>query len=326
MNYSPANIRIWSRLGSCGAFGMAAMELPAINDDIVMLTADLKFYSCLARFSGKYPDKFYNLGIAEQNMVGVAAGMAKEGMVPFASTYATFGSMRCADQVRVNMGYMNLNIKLVGLTAGYSVGILGPTHMSIEDIAVMRSIPNITILSPADCTETVKATEAAACMEGPVYLRLTGSLNNPIVYDRDYDFEIGKSILLKKGSDVAILATGTMVHQSLLAAELLEEQGISVSVTDIHTIKPLDEEAVKYACGAKLIVTAEEHSVLGGLGSAVAEVSSALPAGPALMMIGIRDRYPHAASYEFLLEREGLTGRVIADKILLKITGSDRRG
>lgn len=318
MNYSPANIKIWSRLGSCGAYGMAAMELPAINDDIVVLTADLKFYSCLVRFSGKYPDKFYNLGIAEQNMVGVAAGMAKEGLIPFASTYATFASMRCADQVRVNMGYMNLNIKLVGLTAGYSVGILGPTHMSIEDIAVMRSIPNITILSPADCTETVKATEAAARMDGPVYLRLTGSLNNPIVYDRDYDFEIGKAISLREGSDVAILATGTMVYQSLLAAELLEEHGISVSVADVHTIKPLDEEAVKNACETRLIVTAEEHSTFGGLGSAVAEVLTTIPDAPEQMFIGIRDRYPHAASYEFLLEQEGLTGKTIADKIYQK--------
>ena len=321
MKYSPTNIKIWSRLGSCGAFGMAAMELPDVNDDIVMLTADLKFYSCLTRFSEKYPDKYYNLGIAEQNMVGVAAGMAKEGLIPFASTYATFASMRCADQVRVNMGYMNLNIKLVGLTAGYSVGILGPTHMSIEDIAVMRSIPNITILSPADCTETVKATVAAACTDGPVYLRLTGGLNNPIVYERDYDFEIGKAISLRKGSDVAILATGTMVYQSLQAAELLEEYGISVSVADVHTIKPLDEEAVKNACETRLIVTAEEHSTFGGLGSAVAEVLSTIPDAPEQVIIGIRDRYPHAASYEFLLEQEGLTGKAIADKIYKKYQG-----
>lgn len=259
-------------------------------------------------------------------MIGVAAGMAKEGLVPFASTYATFASMRCADQVRVNMGYMNLNIKLVGLTAGYSVGILGPTHMSTEDMSVMRSIPNIIIFSPADCTEAVEVMEAAAYMDGPVYLRLTGGSNNPIVYDRDYDFEIGKAISLKEGSDVAILATGTMVHQSLLAAKLLEEQGISVGVTDVHTIKPLDEEAVRHACRAKLIVTAEEHSILGGLGSAVAEALSVIPDRPEQMMIGIGDRYPHAASYEFLLEQEGLTGRTIADKIYKKISRSDRHG
>lgn len=319
MTYSAASIKIWSRLGSCGAYGMAAMELPEIDDNIVMLTADLKFYSCLTRFAEKYPDKYYNLGIAEQNMVGVAAGMAKEGLIPFASTYATFASMRCADQVRVNMGYMNLNIKLIGLTAGFSVGILGPTHMSTEDLAVMRSIPNITILSPADCTETVKATLAAAKMKGPVYLRLTGGLNNPVVFDKDYDFEIGKAIRLREGDEVAILATGTMVHKSLVAAEILKDQGISASVTDFHTIKPLDKEAVLKACDSKLIVTVEEHGVLGGFGSAVSEVLSTMDSAPEQLTIGIQDRYPHAASYDFLLEQEGLTGEAIAQKIIQKM-------
>lgn len=319
MNYSPANIKIWSRLGSCGAFGMAAMELPEKNENIAMLTADLNFYSCLTRYSAKYPDKFYNLGIAEQNMVTVAAGMAKEGLVPFATTYATFASMRCADQVRVNMGYMNLNMKLVGLTAGYSVGILGPTHMSLEDLAVMRSIPNIVILSPADCTETVKATLAAAEIDGPVYIRLTGGLNNPIVYDKDYDFQVGKSICLKEGEKVAILATGTMVYQSLEAAKILEEKGISTKVVDFHTIKPLDEEAIIEACNADLIVTVEEHSVLGGFGSAVAEKVTSIADAPEQLILGMRDRYPHAGSYDFLIEQEGLTGEGIANSILNKL-------
>ncbi len=318
MDYSGASIKIWSRLGSCGAFGMAAMELPEIDDDIVMLTADLRFYSCLTRFSETYPDKYYNLGIAEQNMIGVAAGMAKEGLIPFATTYATFASMRCADQVRVNMGYMKQNIKLVGLTAGYSVGILGPTHMSTEDLSVMRSIPDITILSPADCTETVKATLAAAQTDGPVYLRLTGGPMNPIVYDKDYDFEIGKAIPLREGDDVAILATGTMVHTALKAAGLLEELGISVSVTDFHTIKPLDKKAIFGACRTRLIVTIEEHSVLGGFGSAVAEVLSSLGDAPEQIIIGINDRYPHAASYEYLLEQERLTPDEVAQRICRK--------
>lgn len=321
MNYSATNIKIWSRLGSCGAFGMAAMELPQVHDDVVMLTADLNFYSCLTRYSGKYPDKFYNLGIAEQNMVAVAAGMAKEGLLPFATTYATFASMRCADQVRVNMGYMNLNIKLVGLTAGYSVGILGPTHMSIEDLAVMRSIPNVTILSPADCTETVKATLAAAETDGPVYLRLSGGLNNPIVYESDYEFIPGKAITLREGDDVAILATGTMVYQSLQAAKYLEEQGISAKVVDFHTIKPLDEEEIRNAGNAKLIVTVEEHSVLGGFGSAVAEVLAASSNVPEQLILGMRDRYPHAGAYDYLLEKEGLTGQGIADAVTKRLKG-----
>lgn len=319
MNYSAANVKIWSRLGSCGAFGMAAMELPNMNEEVIMLTSDLNFYSCLTRYSNKYPDKFYNLGIAEQNMIGVAAGMAKEGFLPFATTYATFAAMRCADQVRVNMGYMKLNIKLVGLTAGYSVGILGPTHMSIEDLAVMRSIPNITILSPADCTETVKATLAAAEIEGPVYLRLSGGLNNPIVYSQDYDFEPGKAITLREGEDVIIFATGTMVYESLQAAELLEQEGISAGVLDFHTIKPLDKAAIEKACKANLIVTVEEHSILGGFGSAVAEVLSTCDEAPKQLLIGMKDRYPHAASYDFLLEQEGLKSTAIAQKIIRKL-------
>ena len=190
----------------------------------------------------------YNTGIAEQNMIGIAAGFASEGFIPFASTYATFASMRCADQVRVNMGYMKLGVKLIGLTAGLSVGILGATHMSIEDIAVIRSIPNITILSPADCTETIKAILAASENRDPTYIRLTGGMPSPIVYSEDYNFSIGKMITLRDGNDVVVFATGTMVYNSIKASELLEKQGISVKVIDVHTIKPLDKETIIQNC------------------------------------------------------------------------------
>ena len=270
-DFSSVNIRTWSRLGSCGAFGTAALELPEINDKIVILTADLRTFSGLDRFGAKYPDRLYNVGIAEQNMVGVAAGLAKEGFVPFATTYATFASMRCADQIKVNMGYMKLPVKLVGLTAGYSVGILGATHISLEDIAVIRSIPNITILSPADCTATITAVAAAAETDTPVYLRLSGTMNNPVVYKEDFNFEIGRAITLRDGSDVAVIATGTMVYNALKAAEKLEENSLSVKIIDMHTIRPIDIEAIQSACSAKLLVTVEEHGVSGGLGGAVAE-------------------------------------------------------
>lgn len=318
IDFSPSNIRMWSRLGSCGAFGLAALELPNIDDKAVILTSDLTFYSGLERFKASFPDRLYNLGIAEQNMVGVAAGFAKEGFNPFATTYATFASLRSADQVKVNMGYMKLGIKLVGLTAGLSVGILGATHMSFEDIAVMRAIPNIVLLSPADCTETIKATLAAAKMKEPVYLRLTGTMSNPPVYKEDYEFEVGKAITLKEGSDVAVIATGTMVYNSLKAAEILEEQGISCKVINMHTIKPLDTEAVKDACKAKLIVTVEEHSVIGGLGSAVAEVLACETQRPPQLVIGLMDSYSHAADYNYLIEQYGLTAKQIAGKIQSK--------
>ena len=318
IEFTPQNIRTWSRLGSCGAFGLAAMELPAVDDKTVILTSDLTFYSGLERFKDAFPDRLYNLGIAEQNMIGVAAGFAKEGFNPFATTYATFASMRCADQVKVNMGYMKLGIKLVGLTAGLSVGILGATHMSFEDIAVMRAIPNIVVISPADCTETVKVTLAAAKMKEPVYLRLTGTMSNPAVYKEDYDFEVGKAITVRDGSDVAIIATGTMVYNSIKAAEILNEQGISCKVIDMHTIKPLDTAAVSDACNAKLIVTVEEHSVVGGIGAAVAEELSGRKNRPPQLIIGMSVGYKHAAEYNYLLEQYGLTGRQIADKISIK--------
>jgi transketolase len=316
--YTAANIRTWSMLGSNGAFGFAALELPEIDDDIAILTADLMFFSGLERFRARYPNRLYNIGIAEQNMVGVAAGLSKEGLNVFATTYAAFASTRSCDQVRVNMGYMQLGIKLVGLTAGLSVGILGATHCGIEDIAIMRAIPNITILSPADCTETVKATLAAAQHKGPVYLRLTGGLPNHPVYKADYAFEIGRAIRLREGEDIAVIATGAMVHASLEAAGLLSKQGISCTVIDMHTIKPLDEGAVMGTLPVKLLVTVEEHSVKGGLGGAVSECLAGVRVKPPQLIIGIADEFKNAADYPYLLEQYGLTAPQIAQTILKK--------
>lgn len=319
MKFSPASIKMWSRLGSCGAFGLAAMEFPELEEDTVICTADLCFYSGLDRFRSKFPEHLYNVGIAEQNLVGIAGGLVKEGVNVFATTYASFATTRALDQVRVNMGYMQLPIKLVGLTSGLSVGILGATHMSIEDVAIMRSIPNITILSPADCTETVKATLAAAKYDGPVYLRLTGPMNNPPVYTEDYEYEIGKAITLKEGSDVAVIATGTMVYNSQKAIELLEEQGISCTLIDMHTIKPLDTQAIQNVLDRKLVVTVEEHSIIGGLGSAVAEYMAPLKGHPQQLLIGIKDSFAHAADYQSLVEYYELTPEDIAKKIVKKV-------
>ena len=314
--FNPMNVRIWSMLGSCGAFGQAALELPEVDDRVVVLTSDLCVFSGLERFKGKFPDRLYNVGIAEQNMVGVAAGFAREGFIPFATTYAAFASMRCADQVKVNMGYMGLPVKLVGLTAGFAVGALGATHMSLEDVSVMRAMPNVTVLSPADCTATVKAVMAAATCPGPVYLRLSGPMPNPIVYKGECPFEVGKANVLRDGTDVTVIATGSMVYQALKAAELLEGDGVSAEVVDMHTIQPLDEEAVSRASGRKLIVTVEEHSVVGGLGSAVAEQLARLPRHPRLVRVGHEGRYPLAGSYADLirsdgLDAEGIRGRVV---------------
>lgn len=315
LDYSFRNMRMWSMLGSCGAFGMAALELPELDDRVVMLTSDLTTFSGLERFRAKYSDRLYNFGIAEQNMVGAAAGFAKEGFVPFATTYATFASMRVADQVKVNMGYMGLPVKLVGLTAGYSVGVLGATHMSLEDLAVMRAIPNVTVLSPADCASVVKATVAALRHPGPVYLRLTGVMNNPMVYREDFPFEIGKANRLREGGDVAILATGSMVHCALKAAEVLDQRGIAASVHDFHTVRPLDEETVRSVLDRRLLVTLEEHSRVGGFGSAVAESLALERNRPPLLVVGTDGPYPHAGRYEDLLAASGLTVEAVAARI-----------
>jgi transketolase len=316
--YTSANIRTWSMLGSNGAFGCAALELPEIDENVVMCTADEMYFSGLERFGARFPQRFYNIGIAEQNMVGVAAGLSKEGLNVFATTYATFATTRSCDQVRVNMGYMKLGIKLVGLTAGLSVGILGATHCSVEDIAIMRAIPNITILSPADCTETVKATIAAAKHPGPIYIRLTGGQPNIPVYKADYAFEIGKAVRLREGEDIAIVATGSMVHASLEAANLLSEQGISCRVVNMHTIKPLDESALLETLPFKLVVTVEEHSIKGGLGGAVAECLAGVRVKPPQLIIGIADDFPSGADYPHLLKQFGLTAPSIAQTILRK--------
>ena len=316
IDFTPINIRTWSMLGTCGAFGQAAMCFPEIDERIIVLTSDLCTFSGLDRFKAKFPDRLYNFGIAEQNMVGVAAGFAKEGFVPFATTYAAFASTRCADQVKVNMGYMGFPIKLVGLTSGYAVGALGATHMCLEDIAIMRAMPNVVVLSPADCTSAVKATIAAAKCDKPVYLRLCGEAGDPMVYKENYDFEIGKAIALREGADVTIIATGTMVYQSLQAAKKLAEEGIECTVVNMHTISPLDSETIhKYCHDSKLVVTAEEGFVSGGLGAAVCE--TIVQSGkhiPPIEIIGLTD-FPHAGSYKYMLNQTGLDAEHIAGRI-----------
>ena len=316
IDFTPINIRTWSMLGTCGAFGQAAMCFPEIDERIVVLTSDLCTFSGLDRFKAKFPDRLYNFGIAEQNMVGVAAGFAKEGFVPFATTYAAFASTRCADQVKVNMGYMGFPIKLVGLTSGYAVGALGATHMCLEDIAIMRAMPNVVVLSPADCTSAVKATIAAAKCDKPVYLRLSGGMNTPVVYKSDFEFEIGKAIVLREGADISLIATGAMVHVALKTADALAAQGLSVEVVDMHTIKPIDEAAIKRACARRLIVTIEEHSRIGGLGSAVAEALALCPERPPHLILGAEDQYPHAAPMSSLHLGQGLVPEVVTEKII----------
>ena len=317
IDYSAVNIRTWSMAGASGTFGVAAYEMAKTDPDFAVVTSDLCFFSGLDHVFNDFPEKIYNVGIAEQNMIGIAAGMAKEGMHVWATTYASFATTRDLDQVKVNMGYMKLPIRLVGLTAGFSVGILGATHMAVEDIAIMRVIPNITILSPADCHETMKLIMEASKMDKPIYLRLSGTMRTPIVYPKRYTIEVGKAIKVISNSNsyVIIIATGSMVNESVKASKMLYERDIYCDVYDMHTIKPLDKEILFGNLDKKLIVTVEEHSKIGGLGSAVAEVLSGIVNTPKQLCIGIDDEYPHAASYEVLLDRCGLTAKKISETI-----------
>lgn len=310
----------WSRLGSRATYGQAILMLAEKSENLMVLSADLGNSSGLDRFKATYPDKFLNIGIAEQNMIGVAAGLAKEGSVVFASSFAPFITMRAAEQVRMNMGYMDLNIKTVAIGSGVSMSFLGNSHFGLEDAAIMRSIPNMTVVSPADCAEIVKTVFAAAEYPHPMYIRLTGAVGFPVVYEDDYDFQIGKAVEIKSGTDVSIVATGSMVYESLEAAKILQEEGISVSVLNMHTIKPLDTKALDILISkGKKIFTIEEHSITGGLGSAVAEYISSIPNSPVVNRIGLPDEFVITAEYRYILEKYGLVGSQIANTIKQKI-------
>jgi len=317
LEITPSNARAWSRLGSRGVFGQAVLSIGESTPNLMVLSADLGNSSGLDRFKATYPDKFLNIGIAEQNMIGAAAGLAKEGFNVFATSFAPFISMRAAEQVRMNLGYMELNVKAVAIGSGIAMAFLGNSHYGLEDAAVMRSIPNITVVCPADCAEIIKTVQAAAQHTGPMYIRLTGAVNNPPVYTEDYAFKIGRSVRLREGTDITFIANGTMVYESLEAAKLLQAQDVSAAVVNMHTLKPLDTQAIDYALRTSgAIVTVEEHSVIGGLGAAVAEYTSRLRQRPPHLILGLPDTFIAAADYRFMLEREGLIGSKISMSVM----------
>ena len=313
---TPVYAKICSKLGQRGSFAVAIEEIAAQDNELVVMTADLATLTGLSRFKEKFPNQFLNIGIAEQNMICIAAGMAKEGKNVFVTTYANFLAMRSYEQIRIQLGYMGFNVKVIGSGSGLAMGMSGNTHYGIEDIALMRAIPGLMVVSPADGAETVKVITEAAKYHGPIYVRLSGVMNNPIVYTEEYPFEFGKAIQLRNGSDVSIVATGTMVYESLIAADILRGKGISASVINMHTIKPLDTSMIHDICiHSNLIVTVEEHSVIGGLGGAVAEYLSGIPNAPQHMIVGIPDTFQKVGDYQYLLKENNLTGSQIADRI-----------
>ena len=309
--------RTCSMLGQRGSiFGLAALDAAKEDEKFVLLTADLATLSGLDRYIKTYPNQFINVGIAEQNMLGISAGMAAEGYHPVVTTYATFVTMRSCEQIRHYLGYMQQKVVVVGSGAGLSQGFAGNTHYTIEDISMMRAIPNLQILSPADGASAAKLFHVALVAENPVYIRLTGNLNCPIVYKEDAPFTFGGSNKLREGEDVTIFACGTMVSTALTAAKQLTEQGIETSVVEMYSIKPLDKEAINAAKSSKLIVTLEEHSKMGGLGAAVAEVMCEDTGFPRLLRLGIADVFDLAGDYEGLLNQNRLTTPHIVEDIL----------
>ncbi len=311
------SIKTWSTIGARPTYGLAVIELAKQREDLMVVTGDVSESAGLARFRKMYPEKFVDVGIAEQNMIGVAAGLADNGYNVFTVTFAPFQTLRCLDQIKVSLAYSDIKVTMTGLASGLINGPLGNTHCCIEDIGALRSIPNFIILSPADGVGIVKAVFAAAEAEHPVYIRLTGGSNNPIVYYDDINFKIGKAIEIVTGNDLTIFATGTMVFNSLEATKILAQEGIFASVWDMHTIKPLDEEAIRKAADKKkLIVTVEEHNIIGGLSSAVAEYLSSYRSNSSQLSIGIDDFFPKPGDYPFMLQQCGLTPEQIAQNIL----------
>lgn len=287
-------------------FGEALVELGRTNKDVVSLCADLTDSTRAGWFRAKYPDRFFSFGVSEQDMYSAAAGMVLTGKIPFASTFGVFASGRAWDQIRISIAYMNLNVKIIGTHGGVSVGADGATHQAIEEIGLMRILPNMTIVVPCDAVEAKKATIASASLKGPVYIRL-GRSPSPIITKEDGPFKIGKATTLKDGSDATIIACGSMVNEALTAHEELSKKGINARVINLHTPKPIDKEIIiKAARETGAIVTAEEHLTFCGMGSAVSEVVSQNAPVP-MRMIGINDRFGESGAPADLLKRFKLT-------------------
>jgi transketolase len=294
-------------------YGEVLTQLAHQNKKIVALTADLAGSTKIGRFRKDHPDRFFNMGIAEINMMAVASGMAAVGLVPVVATFAAFAALRCAEFVRTDICYQKRNVKIIATHSGTSFGQAGTTHHCTEDFAVMRAMPCMTVIAPADMYETARAMAAALEMEGPVYIRIGRSFEPPVHKSMDdFDFEIGKAIKLHEGTDVTVIATGRTVVGAREAAEIAKQQGISVKVFDMHTIKPLDEAAVMEAVtDTRRIITVEDHNVFSGLGSAVADVIAASGKGCVLRKLGLQDEfsivgYPDDLLHYYKMDADGI--------------------
>lgn len=319
IEFNARNFRSWSIMGINPSIWSVAFPEIIDRETTAILTADVAKLSGMMRTASNYPELFYNVGIAEQNMMGIGAGMALNNHDVYMTTYATFMAYRCLDQFRQFLGNMNLNIKAIGSAAGLSGGKSGNALCAISDIAVARSIPNVTVLSPADCTEAIKMILAFKEYKKPVYMRFCGAVNIPCVYKEDYNFEIGKGIKLNDGKKIALIATGTNLVQNALetAKAINEKYGFMPLVVNIHTIKPLDEILIREILDSfETIYTIEEHNIIGGLGSAVAEVKASMSEYKCMVIrLGVEDRLYSLGSREYMLKEAGLDTQSIIHKV-----------
>jgi len=302
------------KIATRDAYGKALVKLGALNERVVVLDADLSKSTKTHDFMKNYPHRFFNMGIAEQNLMGTAAGLAAAGKIAFASTFAVFATGRAFEQIRNSIAYNKLNVKIAATHAGLTVGEDGASHQSVADLAVMRALPNMTVIVPADGIEAEQAVFAAAEHEGPVYIRL-GRSGVPVIYDSAYEFRIGKASVLKEGREATIFATGIMVSEALKAAEQLAAEGLEIGVINISTLKPLDTEAIiRAAQETGAVVTAEEHNIIGGLGSAVAEVLAENCPVP-LVRVGIQDTFGESGKPQELLDKYGLNVSTVREAV-----------
>ncbi len=303
-----------NKIATRESFGKALVELGKENKDVIVLTADLAGATKTSLFEKEFPDRFINVGIAEQNLIGISAGLATTGKIPFASTFAMFAAGRAYDQIRNSVAYPKLNVKICGTHAGVTVGEDGATHQMLEDLSLMRSIPNMTVLCPSDDTQTKWAIKEMAKFDGPVYIRLA-RVATPIIYDENQKFEIGKMVQIGDGTDATIFATGVEVAETLKAKEELEKENINIRVVDVHTIKPIDREMiVKCAKETKKIITIEDHSIIGGLGTAICEVLSEEYPTKVIRM-GMNDKFGKSGKAEQLLKYFKLDSQAIIEKV-----------
>ncbi len=316
MEFDTKKIKTFSMIGSRATFGLLMYELASQMEDLVVVTADVSTSAGLDRFRKKFTDKYIDVGIAEQNMMSIAAGFASEGFNTVTTTFAPFQTMRCLEQIKVNLGYMENKVTMVGLASGLVLGPLGFTHCSIEDLSIMRSIPNIKVLSPCDCLETAKCVLAALKSKDSTYIRLTGSSNAPQVYKTDYNFNIGDPVEIAKGEDVTIFATGPSVSNVIKASEVLESDDIYSNIVNVHTLKPLNVEMIEnYIKKSKIIFTVEEHNIIGGLASTIAEINSFSGSQVKHIPIAIPNVYGKGGNYDFLVNKNKLDSNSIAERV-----------